>query len=101
MSVTTVTKDFATYTIEEFQGHVEVEIKYTTNISTYEGFRVFDTAVDAHVFIVKNEKLCKVMSILSKHTQEMEGYSYYGSNPGISEDDYDSVAEDLIAAFEL
>jgi hypothetical protein len=38
---------------------------------------------------------------LATHTREMEGYSYYGSNPGISEDDYDDVAESIMTALDL
>lgn len=38
---------------------------------------------------------------LSTHTREMEGYSYFGSNPGISEDDYDDVAESIMTALDL
>lgn len=41
----------------------------------------------------------KIVAIIAKHTVEMEGYSYYGSNPGIKEDDYDDVADDIMIAF--
>lgn len=44
---------------------------------------------------------CKIEAILAEHTQEMEGYSYYGSNPGISENDYDDVAESIMTALNL
>ena len=37
----------------------------------------------------------KILGILKEYTQEMEGYSYYGSNPGISEDDYDEIASKI------
>lgn len=43
----------------------------------------------------------KIETVLSKFTREMEGYSYYGSNPGISEDDYEDVAEEIMKAFKL
>lgn len=43
----------------------------------------------------------KLEAVLSKFTREMEGYSYYGSNPGISEDDYEDVAEEIMEAFKL
>lgn len=42
------------------------------------------------------EEFCKLVEgVLTKWTREMENYSYYGSNPGVSEYDYDEVAEDL------
>lgn len=43
----------------------------------------------------------RIEELLSKHTREMEGYSYYGSNPGISEDDYEDVAEDIMTELGL
>ena len=43
----------------------------------------------------------KLEAILKTFTREMENYSYYGSNPGISEDDYDEVAETLMDEFTL
>ena len=41
----------------------------------------------------------RIVAIMARHTQEMEGYSYYGSNPGISEDDYEDVADDIMIEF--
>ncbi len=43
----------------------------------------------------------RIVAVMAKHTQEMEGYSYYGSNPGISEDDYEDIAEDIMKEFGL
>ena len=43
----------------------------------------------------------RIVAVMVKHTQEMEGYSYYGSNPGISEDDYEDIAEDIMKEFGL
>jgi hypothetical protein len=43
----------------------------------------------------------QIVGILARYTTEMEGYSYYGSNPGIKEDDYEDVADDIMAAFGL
>lgn len=43
----------------------------------------------------------RIEEIMDQHTREMEGYSYYGSNPGISEDDYDEVAEDIMTELGL
>lgn len=35
--------------------------------------------------------------VLNNHTQDMEGYSYFGSNPGVPEDEYNEIADELIA----
>lgn len=43
----------------------------------------------------------RIVAVMARHTQEMEGYSYYGSNPGISEDDYEDIAEDIMKEFGL
>ena len=43
----------------------------------------------------------KIEAILGTFTREMEGYSYFGSNPGISEDDYDELAEAIMTELNL
>lgn len=43
----------------------------------------------------------RIEEVLARHTQEMEGYSYFGSNPGIPEDNYDDVAEDIMTLLGL
>lgn len=43
----------------------------------------------------------RIVAVMAKHTQEMEGYSYYGSNPGIAEEDYEDIAEELMKEFGL
>ncbi len=42
----------------------------------------------------------KIKAILDDHTREMEGYCYFGSNPGISEDDYDEIVDEIIETLE-
>jgi hypothetical protein len=39
----------------------------------------------------KNVLKEEILRILNSHTKEMEGYGYYGSNPGVPEDDYDEI----------
>ncbi len=39
-----------------------------------------------------------IIEILKKHTREMSNSHFHGSEPGISEDDYDDVAEDIYHA---
>lgn len=43
----------------------------------------------------------KIMEILSRHQTEMEGYSYFGSNPGIPVDDFEDVADDIMNELNL
>ena len=47
------------------------------------------------------EMRARIVAIISQHTREMEGYSYFGSNPGIAEDDYEDVVDDIMAAFTM
>jgi hypothetical protein len=37
-----------------------------------------------------------IVGVLNEYTTEMEGYSYFGSNPGVPEDVYNEVAEDIV-----
>lgn len=43
----------------------------------------------------------KIVNIIAAYTKEMEGYSYFGSNPGVSEDDYEDIAEELMTELNL
>jgi hypothetical protein len=38
----------------------------------------------------------RIVAILDRHTKEMEGYDYCGNNPGVSVDDYEDVADDIM-----
>lgn len=42
------------------------------------------------------EMRCRIVKIIAQYTTEMEGYSYFGSNPGVREDDYEDVADDIM-----
>jgi hypothetical protein len=39
--------------------------------------------------------------VLERYSKDMENYSYYGSNIGCSENDYDDIAEDIMTELEL
>lgn len=41
----------------------------------------------------------RIVAIISGYTREMEGYSYFGSNPGVSEEDYEEVADEIMREF--
>ena len=41
----------------------------------------------------------RIAAIIHRHTREMEGYSYFGSNPGVAVDDYEDIADDIMIEF--
>ncbi len=47
------------------------------------------------------EKRDRIVAIIDQHTREMEGYGYFGSNPGVAKDDYEDVADDIMKEFGL
>jgi hypothetical protein len=38
----------------------------------------------------------RIVAIIDRHTREMEGYSYFGRNPGVAVDDYEDIADDIM-----
>lgn len=46
-------------------------------------------------------KKVQLIKLLDGYTREMEGYSYYGSNPGVSVDDYEYIVEDIMKELKL
>jgi len=43
----------------------------------------------------------RIIAIIDNYTTEMEGYSYYSSNPGVSKNDYEDIANDILKEFEV
>jgi hypothetical protein len=43
----------------------------------------------------------RIIAIIDNYTTEMEGYSYYDSNPGVSKNDYENIANDILKEFEV
>lgn len=41
----------------------------------------------------------RIIAVIARYTKEMEGYSYFGKNPGVSEDDYEDVADEIMQEF--
>ena len=41
----------------------------------------------------------RIIAIIDNYTTEMEGYSYFGKNPGVSVDDYEDIADDIMIEF--
>lgn len=59
--------------------------------------------VEEYSKISLQEKLLrdKIVAIIDKWTQEMEGYSYYGNNPGVPEEDYEDIADEILLTFDV
>jgi hypothetical protein len=51
--------------------------------------------------MTKEEIKERIIAIIDNYTTEMEGYSYYGSNPCVCRHDYEDIAEDIIRLLEL
>lgn len=43
----------------------------------------------------------KIIKVIQRCTKEMEGYSYFGSNPGVSEEDYEDASDEIMLEFEV
>ena len=43
----------------------------------------------------------RIVAIIARHTREMESYSYFGKNPGVAEDDYEDVADEIMKEFKM
>jgi antibiotic biosynthesis monooxygenase (ABM) superfamily enzyme len=100
--MTTTNTKFAEYTITEHTGYVEVDVKYPSEaVNTFSTFKVFDSFEEANEWIAHNEKVNRIMKIFDSYTRDMEHYSYYGSNPGVPEDEYEDIAEEIIKEFDI
>lgn len=41
-----------------------------------------------------------ILDLFKEYSKEMEAYSYFGSNPGISEEDYEELADKILIQLE-
>ena len=100
--MTTIDREFATYTVTEHPKHLEVEAVFKNDSTViYPTFHIADTFDEVRKWINHKEKVSKVVKVLNSYTTEMEGYSYFGSNPGLPENEYEDVAEDIIKLFDI
>lgn len=43
----------------------------------------------------------KLVALMMEYSQEMEGYSYYGSNPGVPDDNLEDIADAILLKFKV
>ena len=41
----------------------------------------------------------RIQAIIAGYTREMEGYSFFGRNPGVAQEDYEDVADAIMIEF--
>lgn len=56
---------------------------------------------EAEQLFEKTVKKMEIVEVIHAYTQEMEGYSYFGSNPGVPKDTYEEIAQDIMNKWEL
>ena len=53
------------------------------------------------ISVEEKAKRDRIVAIIARYTTEMEGYSYFGSNPGVPKDDYEDIADDIMKEFAI
>jgi hypothetical protein len=51
--------------------------------------------------MTKKEIKERIIAIINNYTKEMESVRRCGSNPGVSYDDYENIAKDILEEFEV
>lgn len=62
---------------------------------------VLDADVHVEEFVKNLNRKVELIALLDEFTEEMEGYSYFGSNPGISIENYEDVADRIMEKYFL
>jgi hypothetical protein len=108
---TSQTLKYATYNIERlFTDDVEFIVAYiTVDIKDEAVKKIYMDTIkteaeyeeSVQVWIDATEQRLRMMSVLTPHVEEMEGYSYYGANPGISAYNLEDIVEEIIKEFKI
>lgn len=93
--------NMTTYLKDGKPTHHEVEIVEKKSDVLSNHFKVFDDGSDVLMWILNLEKKIEVINLCREFVTEMEGYCYYGSNPGIPEDDIEDLVDVLMAKYFL
>lgn len=97
MSHTVITRKNANYSIFRYTDAFTVIVDSPICDVASE---TFESESDIGPFVTKTEKLIEVVQAMKEFETEMEGYSYYGSNPGIPQDSYVCAANAVIKVME-
>lgn len=91
--------NMTTYIKDGKPTHHEVEIvEKESDVLSYH-FKSFDDGSDVLMWILNLEKKIEVINVCKEFVTEMEGYSYYGSNPGIPEDEIEDLVDVLMSKY--
>jgi hypothetical protein len=63
------------------------------------GDKEFDNPAEALDYFKNVSIKMRLMEVMEGFVTEMEGYAYFGSNPGIPEDNLDEVANAIMSKF--
>ena len=79
-----------------------LNIKETKTIELLRRTRyVLDADVHVEEFVKNLNRKVELIALLDEFTEEMEGYSYFGSNPGISIENYEEVVDRIMEKYFL
>lgn len=79
----------------------EVEIQEHGDRVLTEHYKIFDDGPSVVMYIANLQKKIEVINLCREFVTEMEGYSYYGSNPGIPEDEIEDLVDVLMSKYFL
>lgn len=92
-------EQFGTYEIVEHASD-----SFWVDLRSVEGYDGYVTVPNpctspehAQQVIESTERKLKVILMIHAHTTEMEGYAYFGSNPGVPLESYDDIATEILA----
>lgn len=85
-----------TYERTQHTSYIEVEMDDPEHLTSESRFQIFDTDQQADEWQNRHGVLCKVIKMIKGYCREMENYTYFGSNPGVPEDDFEDLAVDIL-----
>lgn len=98
MTTEIIKEQYGTYKLTE-----ESEMIVWLELESVEGYSEFiqvpylhESRESALESIAHTERKLKIIMMIHEHTTEMEGYSYYGSNPGVPVESYEVIAENIL-----
>lgn len=97
-----ITATLETVIVSPDHSYIRLHVKETKTIELLSQTRyVLDADVHVEEFVKNLNSKVELMALLDEFTEEMEGYSYYGSNPGISIENYEDIADRIMEKYFL